>query len=182
MTGDDCRGLAYLIKYRVSLSLSLDIKRNVLVWLCCFSLREIFFVVVHLRRWRASVIPRWNALTWRNCDGSLRLRGSAGSLANRRLRGRSSRISVLKLKHKNRRKFEFQIHSHISFCFLFQAEDNDEVSGFTDDVLHRSDSVADPSGRIAIENAQNSVRHSAGDRIIIHESDRQHWWRRSRQH
>jgi hypothetical protein len=68
------------------------------------------------------------------------------------------------------------------FCFLFQAEDNDEVSGFTDDVLHRSDSVADSSGRIAIENAQNPVRHSAGDRVIIHESDRQHWRRRSRQH
>jgi len=76
---------------------------------------------------------------------------------------------------------------NLNFKFLFsfnqkQAEDNDKVSGFADDVLHRPNPVADPAGGIAAKNAQDPVRHSAGHRFIIHESDRQHWRRRSRQH
>lgn len=76
------------------------------------------FRAVHLRRWRASVIPRGNALTWRNCYGSLRLRGSAGSLAHRRLRGRPSRISV-RIGIKNPEKSAPNLNCKFLYLFHF---------------------------------------------------------------
>lgn len=76
------------------------------------------FRAVHLRRWRASVIPSGNALTWRNCYRSLRLRGSAGSLAHRRLRGRPSRISV-RIEIKNPEKSAPNLNFKFLYLFHF---------------------------------------------------------------
>jgi hypothetical protein len=81
------------------------------------------FRAVHLRRWRASVIPRGNALTWRNCYGSLRLRGSAGSLAHRRLRGRPSRISV-RIGIKNPEKSAPNLNCKFLYLFHFFSKFN----------------------------------------------------------
>lgn len=172
---------------------------ELLVWIDC-----VHFRIVHLRRWWTSIVPRRNAFTWRNRYGTLRLRRSGGSVTHRRLRGWSSRISVSQANFINvdvSHLFVFEeVAESAGFLnfknliemllipppplinYWMQSEDHNEISGITDDVFHRAHPVAHLARRIEAQDAQDPVRYAAGNRFFVHQSDCQHWRRRSRQH